>query len=153
MEKRDRFVDKYELTASLVFFLLGLVLFVYIIPDQISGRGDIPNARTLPYTFSVLICILSFLWAMQAFRSDKVHDGTRIIKGFGIGLLLLVLGILIEVLGYPLAGCVAMVCVALMIHRGRLIYLVIFSVCVTLLYYVFFWKLLYISFPKGWFFA
>jgi hypothetical protein len=153
MEERDRFVDKYELTASLVFFLLGVMLLVYIIPDQISGRGDIPNARTLPYTFAVLICILSLLWAAQAFSSDKVHDGVRIIKGFGIGLLLLVLGVLIEVVGYPLAGCVAIVCVALMIHRGRLLYLVIFSVCVTLLYYIFFWKLLYISFPKGWFFA
>ena len=155
MEKRNRFVNKYEFTTSLIFILLGLILFIYIIPSQISGAGDIPNARTLPYAFAVLLTLLSVAWAVDSFlnHDNKVHDGVKLLKGAGVGFLLLVLGMLVEVLGFLPAGCVAIICVALMIHPGKVIPLAIFSVCVTVLYYFFFWKLLYISFPKGWFFT
>ena len=155
MEKRNRFVNKYEFTTSLIFILLGLILFIYIIPSQISGAGAIPNARTLPYVFAILLILLSAAWAIEAFlnHDNKVHDGVKLLKGAGVGFLLLVLGMLVEVLGFFAAGFVAIICVALMIHPGRLVFLAIFSVCVTILYYFFFWKLLYISFPKGWFFT
>ena len=155
MEKRDRFVNKYEFTASLIFILLGVILFIYIIPSQISGAGEIPNARTLPYAFAIMLVVISVGWAIESFlnHGKKVHNGVDLIKGAGVGFLLLVLGLLVEVLGFLPAGVVAIICVALMMHPGRLLSLIIFSICVTLLYYVFFWKLLYISFPKGWFFA
>lgn len=153
MKKSDRFVDMFELIASLVFILGGLILIIYIIPGQISGRGEIPNARTLPYAFSIILILLSLGWTIDIFKKGRRQTDKNIIKGTWVGCLLFFLASLQEIIGYLPAGCVAIVSVSLMIKWGRWIHVLIFSVCVTLLYYVFFWKALTIEFPRAWLFS
>ena len=153
MEKRYKNIDTYELITSLVFLLGGIILFFYIIPNQITGGDEIPNARTFPYIFSILLIYLSFVWAIMALRKSAEHSGERIIKGIGVGSLLLLLAFLLEVGGFFLTGIVTVSTVALMINWKKWIPVLIFSVCVTAVYYVFFWKLLHIAFPTGWLFV
>jgi hypothetical protein len=150
MKKRDRFVDMFELIASLVFILGGVILIIYIIPSQISGKGEIPDARTLPYAFSILMILLSLGWTMEIFKKGSRQSGKNIIKGTWVGCLLLFLASLQELIGYLPAGCVAIGSVCVMIKWGRWVHVLIFSVCVTVLYYVFFWKALSIEFPRAW---
>lgn len=153
MKERDRFVDMFELIASLVFILGGVILIIYVIPSQISGRGEIPNARTLPYAFSVLMILLSLGWTVEIFKKGGRQSDKNIIKGTWVGCLLFLLASLQELIGYLPAGCVAIVSVSLMIKWGKWVHVLIFSVCVTVLYYFFFWKALSIEFPRAWLFS
>ena len=140
---------KLELVFSIVFMLAALIFTFYVIPQQIPVTGDFPDQRTFPLSSSIILCFLSFIWVFNTAKKARECDDILILKGIGVGAILLLTVFLYELVGYFIAGVITSAAVAFMIARRKLVSIGLFSVCLTILYYLFFSKLLNVVFPSG----
>lgn len=142
-------LNKYELSNAIVFILAGFALIFYIIPDQIDGTGQLPDARTIPYLFSMILIVLSMKWAINVYCKRKEYENRKVYVGVGIGLLFLIMVSFLELFGYIISGVLIISFVAYMINKEKPVRIIIFSIITTLVYYAFFKSTLHIMFPTG----
>ncbi len=140
---------KLELIFSIIFMLAALFFTFYVIPHQIPVTGEFPDQRTFPLISSIILSFLSLIWVINTIRKAPKYDDEFILKGIGVGAILLLTVFLYDLVGYIVAGIITSAAVAFMIDNRKLVSIGLFSVCLTILYYLFFSKLLNVAFPSG----
>jgi len=145
----DRKMAVAEVISSIGLALLALVFTFYIIPHQIHATGGVPNERTFPYMAGGVLCVLSLMWVVDALRKRGKNDDKTTLRGIGVAFQFLILAYLQVWLGFIIAGILTAIAIALLIDERKWIPVVVFSVGIALVYYVFFQVLLGVQFPAG----
>lgn len=138
-----------ELIFAGAFTLLAVVLTFFIVPDQIRATGPMPNERTFPIVFTVVLSILCLMWVVDVLRRKESGDDATTLKGIGLGFILWGVVFLLNVFGYVISSLIAVTGIALLINREKWLWAGVFGVCVSVLFFFFFQHLLDVSFPVG----
>lgn len=144
------------ITAGMLL-LLGLAIVFICIPGQVLDPNPmIPNAKTFPYVITWIFNVLCLLWMIGAIGSRRKPEQTEPSKpaplfiGLGVGLSLIAMFIFINEIGYFIGSTIAVATVIMVIdgmRRWRMAFAV--GIVVTVVYALFFGKLLHIEIPVG----
>lgn len=142
--------------ASGLCTLLGILLILYVIPEQVMDSGEpVPNARTFPYVIASIFTLLSGEWCLLAsYRWLKTKKSYADLRFLGLGLFLgaCVVGVavLIDWGGYIIGGMVATFLVFIAIEgREKWMRAALVSVLLVVCYALFFENVLNIEVPMG----
>jgi hypothetical protein len=96
-----------------------------------------------------VLCVLSLMWVVDALRKRGKNDDEITLRGVGVAVQFLILAYLQVWLGFIIGGILTAIAIALLIDEKKWVRVVLFSVGITLVYYVFFQVLLGVQFPAG----
>jgi hypothetical protein len=154
MNRRTDLIRDYgETIVSVLFLLLGVgVLMEASNMKYPVNRGWMFNIAMWPRTVGLVLCGLSIVngirAAVKTIPSPQLWLGPRpwiLVASFGVYILLL------PVLGYFLASFVWTLFVARLAGAQRWLPAVMLGVALTIVGYLIFWRILYVSLPIGFF--